>query len=186
MHSLWERVFKDRPEQYFGLVIRDYIHWLRYLESKGSFGASQVLREVHENLVSGCSSPKSSLASKHVLVGWLYRYIEYYRSKAFLDPKECQFRKENGLLDWTVQRLISLPDLCPESVDVWAKTGKLLIEMAANHRPLEHPAFCKGGLFADLGNHDGRGEVRLWTRLREGWKALAKTTESQKPSNWSA
>lgn len=180
MHSLWERVFRDRPEQYFGLVIRDYIHWLRHLESKGSFGASQVLKEVHELLVSGCATPKSKLASKHVLVGWLYRYIEYYRSKAALDPKEYQLRKEQRLLDWMVERLISLPDLSPDSVDEWAKAGKKLIGMATNSRPLEHPAFCKGGIFADLGSHDARGEARLWTRLREGWKALAKTSKSQK------
>lgn len=180
MHSLWERVFKDRPEQYFGLVIRDYIHWLRHLESKGSFGASQVLAEVHEFLVSGCATPKSKLASKHVLVGWLFRYIEYYRSNAYLAPEEFESLKRAGMLDKRVERLASLPDLSVESVNQWAKAGKQLIEISTNYSPLLHPAFCQGGIFADLGNHDGRGEVRLWTRLREGWKALAKTNVSQR------
>ncbi|MBL9114849.1 MAG: hypothetical protein JNJ83_07545 [Verrucomicrobiaceae bacterium] len=121
-------------------------------------------------------------SAHHELADSLHAYIESYRREKELAPWAIEkefLARANFYVNPLALRMAGLPALSPTTVKDWIAVSHDILKDATDGNPASHPAFVKGGRYANLGMpppESKRAEIVLWKRLAEAWKLRAKET----------
>ncbi len=115
-------------------------------------------------------------SAHHALADALHGHIEGYRTQRKRFWKAVGADDPHYYFHPLVIRMANLPPLSLASVKDWNAVSREVLEDATDGNPAAHPAFMKGGKYANLGMPpptSKRAEIVLWKRLAEAWKLRA-------------